>query len=60
MFGFLKRDPAVRVRKAYHAKLEAAMQMQRNGKIREYSMLTAVAEALREQLEKIEAEQASA
>ena len=51
MFGFLKRDPVKKLRKQYLAKLEAAMQAQRNGKIREYSFLTAEAEALRTQLE---------
>ena len=51
MFGFLKRDPVKKLRKQYLAKLEAAMNAQRNGKIRDYSFLTAEAEALRIQLE---------
>ncbi len=59
MFGWLKRDPAKALRKQYHAKLEEAMHMQRNGKIREYSDLTAEAEQLREALEALEAENAS-
>ena len=53
MFGWLKSDPAKKLRKQYHAKLEQAMHAQRNGNIREYSFLTAEAEALREELEKV-------
>lgn len=53
MFGFLKQDPAKKLRKQYLAKLEEAMKAQRNGNIRQYSLLTAEAEALREQLEAI-------
>ena len=54
MFGLFKRDPAKKVRREYHAMLEKAMHAQRNGNIREYSFLTAEAEALREQLEALE------
>jgi hypothetical protein len=55
MFGFLKKNPVQKLRQQYHAKLEAAMIAQRNGKIREYSFLTAEAEKLRTQLEAEEA-----
>lgn len=58
MFGLFKKDPVKKLRLQYHAKLEEAMQMQRNGKIREYSFLTAEAEALREQMEAAEKQQA--
>jgi len=51
MFNFFKSAPDKKIRKQYHAKLEEAMHAQRNGKIREYSLLTAEAELLREQLE---------
>lgn len=51
MFGLFKTAPDKKLRKKYMAKLEEAMHAQRNGKIREYSFLTAEAEALREQLE---------
>ena len=54
MFGWMKRDPEKQLRKQYHAKLEEALQAQRNGNIREYSFLTAEAEKLREKLEEIE------
>jgi hypothetical protein len=51
MFNLFKTSPDKKIRKQYIAKLEEAMHAQRNGKIREYSFLTAEAEALREQLE---------
>ena len=51
MFSFFRSSPEKKVRKQYLAKLEEAMKAQRNGKIREYSFLTAEAEALREELE---------
>lgn len=54
MFGLFKTDPAKKLRKQYHMKLEKAMLAQRNGNIREYSFMTAEAEALREQLEAVE------
>lgn len=53
MFNFFKSAPDKKIRKQYHAKLEEAMHAQRNGKIREYSLLTAEAELLREQLESL-------
>ena len=51
MLSFFRSSPEKKVRKRYLAKLEEAMKAQRNGKIREYSFLTAEAEALREELE---------
>ncbi|MEZ7972474.1 MAG: DUF6435 family protein [Pseudomonadales bacterium] len=56
MFNLFKSSPDKKIRKQYIAKLEEAMHAQRNGKIREYSFLTAEAEALREQLELLQAE----
>ena len=58
MFGWMKRDPEKKLRKQYHAKLEEALQAQRNGNIRQYSFLTAEAEKLREKLEEIEGKKA--
>ncbi len=40
MFGLFKKDPLKKLQKEYEAKLEEAMHMQRNGKIREYSFLS--------------------
>ena len=51
MFKFFKADPEKKLRKQYEAKLEKAMLAQRNGNIREYSFLTAEAEAIYAQLE---------
>lgn len=51
MFGWLKKDPRRKLTAQYHAKLEAALHAQRNGKIREYSFLTAEAEEIRAQLD---------
>ena len=56
MFNLFKSSPDKKIRKQYIAKLEEAMHAQRNGKICEYSFLTAEAEALREQLELLQAE----
>ena len=56
MFNLFKSSPDKKIRKQYIAKLEEAMHAQRNGKIRKYSFLTAEAEALREQLELLQAE----
>lgn len=54
MFGLFKKDPAKKLRKAYSAKLEAAMQAQRNGDIRTYSLLSEEADALWKALEPLE------
>lgn len=54
MFRFLKSDPTKKLRKMYLRKLEEALHSQRNGKIREYSFLTAEAEAIKSQIDEIE------
>ena len=56
MFGFLKSNPGKKLRKQYDMKLEQAMLAQRKGDIKSYSMLTAEAESLWQQIEAIEAE----
>jgi hypothetical protein len=53
MFKWFKANPEKKLRKGYLAKLEQAMHAQRNGNIREYSFLTAEAEAIREELEQL-------
>ena len=50
MFGWLKPDPAKKLEKAYHHKLEEAMHAQRKGDIRLHGELTAQAEQLRIEL----------
>ena len=56
MFGLFKKNPTKKLQKQYEAKLQQAIHMQRNGKIREYSFLTAEAEEIRAQLEALKAE----
>ena len=56
MFNLFKSAPDKKIRKQYLAKLEEAMHAQRNGKIREYSLLTGEAESLREKLELLQAD----
>ena len=56
MFGLFKKDPLKKLQKEYEAKLEEAMQMQRNGKIREYSFLSSEAEDLRLKIQATKAE----
>lgn len=58
MFSFLKSDPSKKLNKLYDAKLEQAMQAQRNGDIRNYSQLTFEAEAINKQIEALEKEKA--
>lgn len=57
MFGLFKSNPTKKLRKQYNIKLEQAMHAQRKGDIKSYSMLTAEAESLWADIEKIEAEQ---
>jgi hypothetical protein len=54
MFGLFKSNPTKKLRKQYDIKLEQAMQAQRKGDIKTYSMLTANAEAIWKQIEALE------
>ncbi len=56
MFGLFKKDPLKKLQKEYEAKLEEAMHMQRNGKIREYSFLSSEAEDIRLKIQATKAE----
>ncbi|MCC2605751.1 DUF6435 family protein [Planctobacterium marinum] len=53
MFGLFKSDPVKKLRKQYDDKLESAMLAQRRGDIKSYSLLTAEAESLWQQIEKL-------
>ena len=55
MFGLFKSDPVKKLRKTYDQKSTDAMLAQRKGDIKTYSMLTAEAEELWKQIEKLEA-----
>jgi hypothetical protein len=56
MFGFLKSDPAKKLRKIYDQKSTDAMLAQRKGDIKTYSMLTAEAEKLWTEIEQLKAD----
>ncbi|MEH6454194.1 MAG: DUF6435 family protein [Psychromonas sp.] len=58
MFSIFKSDPIKKLNKHYFQKLEQAMTAQRNGDIRSYSMITAEAEQILEEISKIEAQRA--
>lgn len=53
MFGFLKGDPKKKLQAEYEKLLKEAMGYQRNGDIKTFSEITAKAEKVREQIEKI-------
>lgn len=53
MFGFFKSNPQDKLQKQYEALLEKAMQLQRNGDIKNYSKVTAEAEKLREKIDEL-------
>lgn len=46
MLGLFRSDPKKKLQKAYEAKLQEAMTLQRNGDIRGYSLVTEEAEAI--------------
>lgn len=54
MFSIFKQDPIKKLNKRYEAKLEQAMQSQRNGDIKSYSMITAEAENIATQIKELE------
>ncbi len=54
MFGFLKADPKKKLQKKYEELLFKGMQFQRNGDIKSYSMITAEAEKVLEEIQALE------
>ena len=54
MFGWLKSDPVIKLRKAYDQKLEQAMHAQRNGDMRLYADLTAESEEIWQKIQQLE------
>lgn len=56
MFNFLKANPVKKLRKIYDRKSTEAMLAQRKGDIKTYSMLTAEAEELWIEIEKLESQ----
>lgn len=57
MFSIFKSDPSKALRKHYQLKLEQAMIAQRNGDIRNYSLITAEAEEIYKDIQKLESDQ---
>lgn len=51
MLGWLRRSPLKKMQREHELILTRAFEAQRNGDIRQYSLLTAEAEALREKIE---------
>lgn len=54
MFSIFKTDPLIKLNKAYEAKLEQAMHAQRNGDIKAYSMMTAEAGLIENEMQALE------
>ncbi|GIU02865.1 MULTISPECIES: DUF6435 family protein [Shewanella] len=54
MFSIFKSNPLKKLNQRYAAKLEQAMHAQRKGDIRAYSMLTAEAEQIENQIKAVE------
>ncbi|MFN3238832.1 MAG: DUF6435 family protein [Pseudomonadales bacterium] len=59
LLSFLKPDPARRLKADYKIAVEKAFQAQQNGDIRQFSLLTAKAEALKAEIAEVEAEAAN-
>ena len=57
MFGIFKKSPIAKMENEHKELLTKAFNAQRNGDIRGYSMITAEAEKVREQLEVLKAEE---
>lgn len=56
MFSLFKKDPIKKLKTAYMAKLEQAMNAQRNGDIKRYSLLSSEAEVIAKEIDKLESE----
>jgi hypothetical protein len=56
MFSIFKKDPLKKLNKKYEAKLEQAMDAQRNGDIKGYSMITAEAEEIANEIQALKAD----
>ena len=54
MLGFLKGDPKKKLQKAYEAKLQKALESQRNGDLRTHGTLMEEAEKIYEEIQKLE------
>ncbi len=59
MFGLFKKSPKEKLEQEHKALLTKAFEAQRNGDIRQYSLLTAEAEALRGKIDSLEEDAAA-
>ena len=59
MFGLFKKSPAVKLKQEHKGLLTKAFEAQRNGDIRQYSLLTAEAEELRKRIVSLEKDAAA-
>lgn len=55
MFSIFKKDPLKKLNKRYEAKLEQAMHAQRDGDIKGYSMITAEAAEIANEIQALKA-----
>ncbi len=55
MFSLFRKDPAKRLKKDYEKKVQEAYQAQQNGNVRQYSLLTAEAEKIKAELDRLSA-----
>lgn len=55
MFSFLKPNPLKKLKKQYADKLEQGMNAQRNGDMRLYAELTAEADTIYKEIQRLEA-----
>ena len=53
MFGWLKKDPAAKLEREIIKKMTASIELQRNGKIKEFALATAEIEKMRDELDKL-------
>jgi hypothetical protein len=56
MLSIFKKDPIKKLRKAYMAKLEQAMNAQRNGDIKSYSFISSEADVMYKEIMKLESQ----
>tara|TARA_B100000035_G_scaffold195419_1_gene166828 strand:- start:1453 stop:1632 length:180 start_codon:yes stop_codon:yes gene_type:complete len=59
MFGFFKKSPVKKLEAEHKVLLTKGFHAQRNGDVRAYAFLTAEAEAIREKIDALKAEEGS-
>lgn len=59
MLGLFRKDPVAKLEKQLAAKMEEAMNAQRNGKMPLFAQLSAEAEAIGQELDQLKADRAN-